>query len=545
MASQAEDQLREAVDRILQSTSRKKLLVAGPGTGKTTVFRKLLEASRGNSDTRLVLTFINNLKEDLGRSLSDLAKTSTLHGYCQSLLHRRGAVRIGLTGEFRCLPGLASLIKDDWGYLRGEPVPHFVDQMRALKIGEDLEFYLVRGNYYDAVDFDDSVFRVYRRLEESQDQIETFDLVLIDEYQDFNRMEAEFIELLSLRSPIVIAGDDDQALYSQLRGSSWDFIRSLHRGDEYEKFVLPFCMRCPEVIVGAVNDVIEKAQQLKKLAGRIAKPYLHFEPLKGRDSKRYPHIDLVWTTVQRGNANYFGRYIEKAISQIPQNEFEEAAKKNEPAVLIIGSIQYLRQIVDYLRTHGHAVSTKGDQSNKLEKADGYRLLSENPTSNLGWRLMLEFEDKDLRGSIIRQAAKAACPLSEALPSEVGSRILTQTQIWAQNERKNEQKVQDLQNKPADQVVIKATSFEGSKGMSAQHVFIVGMHENELPHDSANIKDIEICRFVVGLTRAKKKCSLLYTSRFADQEKHASPFLSWIKSKRYKPVRVNANFWREA
>src|SRR2546425_8826066 len=53
-----------------------------------------------------------------------------------------------------------------------------------------------------------------------------------------------------------------------------------------------------------------------------------------------------------------------------------------------------------------------------------------------------------------------------------------------------------QSKP----VIKLTSFEGSKGLSAQHVFVVGVHENELPKRISDIKDLEICKFLVSLTR---------------------------------------------
>jgi hypothetical protein len=41
-------ELKEAIDRILQSSGRKKLVVAGPGTGKTTLFRALLEAGSGS-----------------------------------------------------------------------------------------------------------------------------------------------------------------------------------------------------------------------------------------------------------------------------------------------------------------------------------------------------------------------------------------------------------------------------------------------------------------------------------------------------------------
>jgi superfamily I DNA/RNA helicase len=132
-----------------------------------------------------------------------------------------------------------------------------------------------------------------------------YTLVLIDEFQDFNKMEASVIDLLAERNSIVIAGDDDQALYSQLRNASWDHIRAHHVNGHYEIFELPFCMRCPEFIVGAVNDVILKARDAQKLNGRIEKPYRYYEPVKAEDSRRYPHIELIETTVQRANANYF------------------------------------------------------------------------------------------------------------------------------------------------------------------------------------------------------------------------------------------------
>jgi superfamily I DNA/RNA helicase len=60
----------------------------------------------------------------------------------------------------------------------------------------------------NAVDFDDSVFRVYVRLRDRPELVSEYDLVLVDEYQDFNRMEGGFISLLSQKSPIVIAGDE-------------------------------------------------------------------------------------------------------------------------------------------------------------------------------------------------------------------------------------------------------------------------------------------------------------------------------------------------
>lgn len=541
MPSKEEAELETAIARVLRSDSRKKLIVAGPGTGKTALFHRLLASSPGDRDSRLVLTFINNLKEDLTEDLSDLAHVFTLHGYCQSLLYRHAGLRQGLSPSFRCFPRLASLIESDWKFLRAEALPQFVKSMRNLRESTGLDFYLARGNYYDAVDFDDSVYRVYVGLQGSRESADRYDLILIDEYQDFNRMEASIIDLLGDQNSIVIAGDDDQALYSQLRGSSWEFIRSLYHGAEFERFELPFCMRCPEVIVDAVNDVIGMARQLKKLEGRIEKPYKHFAPVKGADSKRYPTIALIATTVQRGNANYFGRYIVQAIEQIPPIELEEAATKGDPALLIIASQPYRDQIVEHLTRVGYPIDTKRDARQTVERSSGLQFLKENTRSNLGWRVILHFEKIDFASSVVRSATEKSLPLVDVIPPDFQRRILEEVGSW-EPAAKEPASVADGAGS-AKSPSVKVTSFEGAKGLSAQHVFIVGLHDGELPRDSRNIQDIEICRFLVGLTRTRKRCNLLHTRRFADQFRRPSPFLSWIRRERYELIEIDAQYWK--
>lgn len=537
MDSDVTTELKEAVDRILASNSRKKLVVAGPGTGKTTLFRALLESGSGNSKTRLVLTFINNLKNDLEKNLSDLARINTLHGYCQGLLKRREDLRSGLSSEFICFPGLASLIKSDWEYLKAETAPQFVALMRSLVAGEEVGFYLQRGNFYDAVDFDDSIYRTYIELRKNPSAVELYDLVLIDEYQDFNRMEAAFIDLLAEQSPIVVAGDDDQALYSQLRGASWDHIRRLYSRGDYEVFPLPFCMRCPEVIVGAVNDLILRARQAKKLNGRINKPYRHYEPVKGADSRLYPKIALVTCSVQRLKANYFGRYIAKAIKEIPNTEIEEAKKNGEPAALIIGSKQYRAQIEAYLVEEGHTVDSGSDRDSGLEKGDGLALLKKNPDSNLGWRIALEFEKGSVASDCVRASAAKTRSLEEVVPEDLKQKVLKEAKNYEMTKKDEKEKEQDTK------IPIKITSFEGAKGLSAQHVFLAGLHDGDLPRDRDNIQDLEVCRFVVGLTRTKKKCAILISKRFANEWKKPSPFIFWIKRERYEEILVDAEYWK--
>jgi superfamily I DNA/RNA helicase len=528
-----EDELLAATEKVLNSTSRKKLVIAGPGAGKTTLFRKLLEKQEGSRDKRLVITFVNNLKEDLERSLGELSVVYTLHGYCQFLLHKEESLRPGLTSEFICYPTLISIIKKDWAWLRGSGAPAFVAPMRNLDItDEDYDFYLSRSSYYDAVDFDDSVYRVYERLNAEPESVPKYDLVLIDEFQDFNKMEAGVIAALAGKNPITIAGDDDQALYSRLRAASWEYIRAHHADGEYEVFYLPFCMRCPKVIVEAVNAIIRKARALRALGGRIDKPYRYYEPKKGADSAAYPHIDLVRTSVQRAQANYFGKYVEQVIGAIPAAHAEEAVASNEPLVLVIGSKPYLPQIENYLIEAG--LIKRGVSQELAGREKGLALIAENEDSNLGWRLILATGSEVTARDRVREAKEKNYALVDVFPETEKETILAEARATLEVE------------KPAvpgeGLAKVKLTSYEGAKGLSAQYVFLVGLHANEMPKNAEEIQDIEICKFLVGLTRTKKKCTLLTTGRFGQDIKAPSVFIGWISNASYNRVSVNAAYW---
>ena len=542
MPDNVEQELRDAIEQVLKSDSRKKLIVAGPGAGKTTLFRRLLEAAPGGKNDRLVLTFINNLRADLDRSLGDLAQTSTLHGYCQSLLRRHDRLRVGLSTKFECYPGLVTLVKKDWEWLKNSEAPQFVASMRHLHMSaEHQAFYFRRSNFYDAVDFDDSVYRTLLRLSEKTELLPNYELVLIDEFQDFNKMEAAVIDLLADHNSIIVAGDDDQALYSQLRGASWDHIRSRYHGGEYEVFHLPFCMRCPEVIVAAVADVIEAARSIGKLGGRIEKPFRFFEPVKGTDSRRFPKITLVRTTVQRQAANYFGKFIEQEIRKISRMEVEDANAKHEPVALIIGSKPYLRQVEQYLVEVG--LISPVDEPSPDEQKEAWRILNTNVDSNLGWRLILACGKEAVAKSLVRSAEEKGVSLVEVIPPEQRDAVIRAAKGWAARSGEDTMSGEPTSAQPG--MNIKLTSYEGAKGLSAQYVFLIGLHAGDLPRSVDQIKDIEICRFLVGLTRTKKKCCLMLTKHFADSFKKPSPFLSWIKSSRYDVTEVNAAYWKKA
>lgn len=529
------EELEQAVDRILRSTSPKKLIVAGPGAGKTFLFRKVLERTPGESKSRLVLTFINELKDDLERSLSDLASVYTLHGYCHYLLRWNPVLSVGLSDDFDYFPSIPTLIKRDWEIANGKQAPQFVGLMRDLQTGAETDFYLARSDYYDAIGYDDSVFRVHARLSEDPDQVSHYDLVLIDEFQDFNRLESSFINLLASESPILIAGDDDQALYSQLRSSNPDFIRALHADGEFEVFELPFCMRCPAAIVTAVNAIIAKAQGHGCLRTRIKKPFRHYSPVKGPDSKKYPFIQSVQCSVQSLKANYFGKYIAHAIKSIPKGETNESHDKLFPTVLVIGSIQYLRQIEEYLRAASFSVQKKVETVVDLSREDGLSRLKANPESTLGWRIVLETDQPDFGSKVIQKSVETRTHLHGMLPAAFKKKILAE--VEKEKPAASETKAEPVPADDKDIPVIKLVSFEGSKGLSAQHVFVVGVHERELPKDVQHIKDLETCKFLVALTRTRKQCHILTAFRFSGVSKRPSIFVGWLPGSATRTVRV--------
>ncbi len=76
---------QKCLDAILSSQAPRKVIVAGPGTGKTFTFRELLKQKA--EGTNLAMTFIRKLVDDLEGELADCAEVKTFHAYCKKILH--------------------------------------------------------------------------------------------------------------------------------------------------------------------------------------------------------------------------------------------------------------------------------------------------------------------------------------------------------------------------------------------------------------------------------------------------------------------------
>ena len=64
-----------------------------------------------------------------------------------------------------------------------------------------------------------------------------------------------------------------------------------------------------------------------------------------------------------------------------------------------------------------------------------------------------------------------------------------------------------------------------------------------PANPNNITDLEICKFLVALTRTRKQCQILYTSRWIGKPKEPSVFISWITAS-IERLNITKDYWKE-
>ena len=550
---------------IVQSTAKNKIIVAGPGTGKTTTFRKLLETKNGD---KLALTFINSLAFDLQKGLGDLAESYTFHGYCKKLLHKISVD--GIDTNFHYYPKLPILIKTD-ADLIGIDLDKFDEAFQTLTEDDRIGFYLERGDYYNAVSHNDAVYRVLKHFQSGSASLPSFSQVVVDEYQDFNSLEIAFIDELVKTSPVLIAGDDDQAIYNFKNASPYH-IRAKSSHPDFEKFELPYCSRCPQVIVDAVHDITNKAKTISKLQERIEKRYLCFLPDKEVDSLAHPKIIHASCSTHTKSAPYISKFIEREIAKIPQAETDLAREKDYPCVLIAGPSHYTKQVYEYLKTRFTNIDYPEAQNKDIEILEGYKILMHDQSANLGWRIILECSRLRQKADIIKATRESKQRLADALDDSFknehleivallvkirAGEVITETEtnvIIGKCGQAIDQVKKFLNIDPEDEnqgdkvedtsVSIKMTTINGSKGMSANYVFLIGMNNGEFPKSAPNPTDNEICQLIVGLTRTRKKCYLISNARFGLAfGKSKSVFIDWINPEKIDRITANAVFFR--
>lgn len=214
MTTQIDHKIERSNDsnKILNSKHSKKVVVAGPGTGKSFLFQEAIKKKMSEGKGKfLAITFIGKLCDELADDLAGLAKTMTLHGFVREFLLSK------CPRGWEYYPRMYELIQEDLS----------INGISKFDIGD--ENYENRTKYYKAIGDADVVHYAVQICKKDPEKIPIHDLILIDEFQDFNEKEAEFIDLLASKNEVLIVGDDDQALYA-FKGSFSKFIRDKYFG---------------------------------------------------------------------------------------------------------------------------------------------------------------------------------------------------------------------------------------------------------------------------------------------------------------------------
>lgn len=528
--------------KVIDSTSFKRLVMAGPGTGKSYLFQQVAKDLIEKSKTKiLVLTFINELVKDLSVDMHGLAEVSTLHSFAAKKLRSNQNIYLDL---------LSVVAKDYVVEMESDTQVQYQPILNNLELyghEDKLEYLDKRRQYYKSYDATTIVYELVKLYSSDQTKIPQYDLIMIDEYQDFNELEAKLIELLSSKSPVLIAGDDDQSLYS-FKHSKPEKIRKMHSSDEYETFELPYCSRSTKVIIDSFHDFVTSAQTNGHLIDRVAKQYLYFpDPKKDKYSQEYSKIEIKRQIFETKNAYTIDQSIKNIFNYEPKFD-----------VLIICPLKkQIPRIAESLRKKGYTNVSGDGKANKTKQilADGLNILLGDKDSNLGWRLCVEsladanvLEDAIKKSSDLQKAFKDCLPrdtvslikklraISVKLRDEqiISSedRLLIYEKLGVKPEELGDAFAKDLifgSSMPGDlhcSVKIKITTILGSKGLSYDYVFMINFDDRYLlPQDGSSIDDESINKFLVALTRSRKRISI-YTSKTTEPT-----FVSWISGDR--------------
>ena len=269
------------------------LVLAGPGSGKTTVIthrtKKLIEEDGISPSNILVITFTKAAAMEMQQRFLQLmggkrlpVSFGTFHAvYFQILKYAynyraeniireekkyeilRNIVHkteLDISDENEFVANLISEISNvkgemlDVAYYYSKNCPEEVFK----KIFREYNDTLIRANL---IDFDDMLVMCYELLTKRKDILklwqDKYRYILIDEFQDINRVQYEVIRLLARpQDNLFIVGDDDQSIY-RFRGARPEIMLNFEKDyPETKKIILDTNYRSTPEIVAAAGKLI-------------------------------------------------------------------------------------------------------------------------------------------------------------------------------------------------------------------------------------------------------------------------------------------------
>lgn len=488
---------------------------------------------------------------------------STLHKFARSIVEQNhGTVEWRFRPHFRIigqfwkdviwgdvLTFYPALDEDVYTWIK------FEEQLHNANFDESADWQGLKETYfklcqlYNAAGFADLILRVKGALVENGELNES-NYFIIDEYQDFNFAEDALInQLVNEPEGLLIAGDDEQMLYEKSRSGKPTLIRNLYKNCDYTNGMLPFCSRSKD------NFHITKSANFFINSNRdedcIKKIYL---PIK--TTTDYPKVQIIACPSPNSAIDYIEKFISDNKTAIDERKAKLAnGEEKDTFVLILtprkiekfyvnnrfDGKKKLEELLSEYRAENHYFSED------YYKILNYYFLAKNPENNFTFRKVLHYED--IAGAKVHELIESALQNNQSFSDlEVEE---TRNAIQKCNEIKTileaggqtiEQKIdiidrhitvadknrlkEDIKRKPINQEegteivyqeeeeaeleeievkklgAIELMTIIGSKGLSADHVIIVGF-------DNVNMGSwITKNAFYVAMTRAKKSLHIL-------------------------------------
>ena len=585
------------------------MVLAGPGSGKTAVIvnraRHMVLRENVLPERLLVITYSRAAAREMKRRFALLFDGENVPGVTFGTFHsvffrmlgtdaaivsegeRRGVVRAALAEmEYDADEELISALLGEMSLVRNElyEMAHY----HAVTIGDD-DFKRVVAGYeaykaeHNKIDFDDMLCRAYEMMQNNPKMLNhwrnRYNYIMIDEFQDINRVQYEAVKLLAApENHLLIVGDDDQSIY-RFRGSRPEFL--LHFPQDFpgaKQVTLDMNYRSTDEIIQFANTVIAHNKQrypkvIKGTGQQGAVPTL----LTSEDQNQEAvNIAQRIRDLQKKGVNPDEIMVGFRLNMQARAFADAFLNMNIPyrardEMPMIYEHWVAEDIFAYLRwiQNSHVRGYNPGAARVVNKP--YRFISKaflegikkkdknifdaykrDPGLHMAQRMRLE----ELHMQLNARRGKKTVDMIRAIRRQIGYnqhlidhceyRRLDKTGLMELADELQEaakaypipadflnhaqQSIAAKNEKPTDVPCVTLTTLHSAKGLEFEHVFIAGAVEEVLPHiRSKTDAEMEEERrmFYVGITRAKKALTLSIIKTRYDKIMKPSRFLHKI------------------
>lgn len=590
------------------------LILAGAGSGKTTVLVNriayILQSGLCNPWNILAITFTNKAAGELKERICNAVPeggadiwAATFHSTCARILRRYGD-KLGYSSHFTvyATDDQKKLCKDIVKQLHIDekqlPVKNILSEIskakdkmitprqmletaeydyRRVSVAKVYEVYQARLKTADAMDFDDLLCKTVELFEQFPEILgfyqNQFKYIMVDEYQDTNKVQYRFVSMLAQKyGNICVVGDDDQSIY-KFRGATIENILSFENTFKGAQIIrLEQNYRSTQNILDAANSVISNNTVRKGKTLWTQNPKGEKIELHTADDER-DEARFIAKTIMEGVADG-KKYSDFAIlyrTNAQSNAVEQALSRSGIPHRIIGGHRFydreeIRDMIAYLQVinnpHDDVRLTR--IINVPKRAIGARTveIAADIAAGLGESIYSVIREADSYPQLSRAAAKLKSFVGlidgfiEAEQSgdyslaELYNLVLEHTdyETYLKNEKENaEVRIEnieelssniikfeedydeeadlsafleeislmtDIDNYDADADTCVMMTLHSAKGLEFPVVFITGMEDGLFPSIASMMNPDEINEerrlAYVGITRAKQKLYLTKT-----------------------------------